>query len=104
MIPRMRPSSTRRLTPSSATVVPKALRRPRASMHAIASALPFRSIRGRLAMGGIEQFFRCQAEPLDGGMNPGPLLREKFLAFAPEQKIVSAGFHVHAETTLLLDE
>src|SRR5438552_3172700 len=36
MSPSMRPSSRRRSTPSSATVVPYALRRPRASMHAMA--------------------------------------------------------------------
>src|SRR2546427_179163 len=39
MSPRMRPSSTCRSIPSSATVAPKVLRRPRASMHTMASVL-----------------------------------------------------------------
>ena len=39
MTPRMRPSSTRKSMPSSATVVPKTLRKPRASIVAITSTL-----------------------------------------------------------------
>src|SRR6202171_3778674 len=40
MSPRMRPSSTRRSTLSNATVVPKVLRRPRASIVAINVSAP----------------------------------------------------------------
>src|SRR5438270_8882003 len=81
--PRMRPSSTPRSTPSSAMVVPKALRRPRASMQAMASAvllaglgrLRFVGLRLRgvlllLLVGAVEQFFRFQPEPLDRRGNP----------------------------------
>src|SRR5439155_19312005 len=89
--PRMRPSSTRNSTPSSATVVSKTLRRPCASMQAIASA-PF------------QQVLRCQAEPLNGCVDPGPLVRQELLAFALEQQIARAGSDEHAETSLRLDE
>src|SRR5438552_3897611 len=98
MSPRMRPSSTRRLTPSSATVEPKALRRPRASMHAMASAL---LLVGRST---FQQFFRFQAEPLDGCVDPGPFFGKKLLAFALQQQIVRARFDEHAETSLRLDQ
>src|SRR2546427_6311012 len=98
MSPRMRPSSTRRLTPSSAMVVPKALRRPRASMHAMASAL---LLVGRAT---FQQFFRFQAEPLDGCVDPGPLFGKKFVAFALQQQVVRARFDEHAETSLRLDQ
>src|SRR5437899_227485 len=98
MRPRMRPSSTRRSTPSRAMVVPKVLRRPCASMQVIASAI---LLRGRAA---FQQFFRIQAEPLNRCEDPRPLLREKLLALARQQQIVGAGFDEHAEAALLLDE
>src|SRR3982074_569601 len=104
MSPRMRPSSTRKSMPSSATVVPKVLRRPRASMQAMALALLLCRLRRRTRFGGIQQFFRGQAEPLNGGVDPGPLFREKLLAFALEQQIARAGLDEHAEASLLLDE
>src|SRR5882724_4930747 len=86
MSPRMRPSSTRRSTPSSAMVVPKALRRPLASMHAMASALLLFDFRLQLALcGSVEKFFRREAEPLNGGVDPGPFFGKKLLAFAPQQ-------------------
>src|SRR5438093_12846358 len=91
MSPKMRPSSTRKSTPSSATVVSKTLRRPRASMQAIAST-PF------------QQVLRCQAEPLNGCVDPGPLVRQELLALALEQPIARAGFDEHSETSLRLDE
>src|SRR6266446_7037455 len=103
MSPRMRPSSTRKSTPSSAMVVPKTLRRPRSSMQAMASALLLSSFRRLMLCGRIEQFFRRQAEPLNGCMDSRPMLREKFLAFALEQQIARANFDEHAETALLLD-
>src|SRR6266852_2414136 len=95
IIPRMRPSSTRKSTPSSAMVVPKALRRPRASIVAMASAflLLCRNVvaaavtGGRPALrGGTQQFFRCDAEPLNGRGDPGPLFRKKLLPFALQQQ------------------
>ena len=57
--PRMRPSSTRISMPSNAIVVPNSLRRPRASMHAMALALLFSRTRlGALRVCGIEQILR----------------------------------------------
>ncbi len=54
--------------------------------------------------GSIEQFFGRQAKPLNGCVNSGPMLREKFLAFAFEQQISRAGFDEHAEPALFLDQ
>src|SRR2546421_11845697 len=103
MSPRMRPSSTRKSTPSSAMVVPNVLRRRRASMQAMASALllflRWRPARCRR----IEQFFRCETEPANGCVDPRPMLGKKFLAFAFEQQLVRTGFDEHAETSLFLD-
>src|SRR5438046_5553620 len=99
MRPRMRPSSTRRSTLSSATVVPNALRRPCSSIVAISSSL--RS--GPALRGGIE-FFLGQTKPLDLFRDPRPFFREKFLAFAFQQQIARAGFNEHAEPALHLDQ
>src|SRR6266480_3946929 len=105
MIPRMRPSSTRKSTLSSAIVVPKALRRRRASMQAMASALLLCSLRRRpVSCGGTQQFLRCDAEPLNSCGNPGPLFGKKLLAFALQQQIARAGFDEHAETSFRLDK
>ncbi len=46
-IPRIRPSSTRRSTPSKAMAVPNVFRRPRASMHGMALALLLGGIQRR---------------------------------------------------------
>src|SRR5437016_2476264 len=104
--PRMRPSSTRRLTPSSAMVVPNALRSPRASMHAIVSALLFWGIRlggfrlwgrgRRPVAGAVQEFFRRQAEPLNGCVDSGPFFAKKLLPFALQQQTASAGVNEHA--------
>ena len=103
MSPRMRPSSTRRSTLSSATVVPKALRRPRASIVAIASsASPF--ILPRSACGGGIEFFLRQTKPLNLFRDPRPFFGKKFLAFALQQQIARAGFNEHAEPSLHLDQ
>src|SRR5215472_1890531 len=99
MSPRMRPSSTHKSTPSSAMVVPKALRRPRASMHAIASAL-LSFIRRRL----LEQLLRSQAEPLNGCVDPRPFVGEKLLPFALQQQIARAGIDEHAAAPPGLDQ
>src|SRR5437016_867936 len=95
MSPRMRPSSTRRSMPSSATVVPKVLRTPRASIHAISLGPLLSIIRcGVRSLG--EQLFRLQAEPLDGGLNSGPLFGKELLAFALQQQVARAGIDKHA--------
>src|ERR1051326_641395 len=99
MSPRIRPSSTRRSTPSSATVVPNALRRPCASIVAITSFPLCTPLRGR----GIE-FLLGQAKPLNLLRDPGPFLGEKFLAFAFQQQSAGAGFDEHAETAPHLDQ
>src|SRR6266567_2616287 len=104
IIPRMRPSSTRKSMPSRAIVVPNALRRPRASMHAIASALLLCGLRRRLALCGSQQFFRCDAEPLNRCGDSGPVLREKLLAFGLEQQIARTGIDEHAEPSPRLDQ
>src|SRR6266496_4614949 len=104
MSPRMRPSSTRKSTPASATVVPKTLRRPRASMQAITLALLLCGLRRRLALCGSQQFFRCDAEPLNRCGDSGPVLREKLLAFGLEQQIARTGIDEHAEPSPRLDQ
>src|SRR5712691_11804311 len=107
-MPRMRPSSTRKLTPSSATVVPKALRRPRASMHFMALALLlFLFLLGfRLPPVGcaVQQFFRSQAEPLNGGVDPGPFFAKKLLPFALQQQTACARIDEHAAASSRLDQ
>src|SRR6266550_1548640 len=116
MRPRIRPSSTRRSTPSNATVVPKALRKPRASMQAMASSLllfrfrfrlrefRWRVIRRRLAVGIVQQFCRREAEPLNSCMDPGPFFAEKLLPFTLQQQIARPGVDEHAETSPALDQ
>src|SRR5437764_701119 len=103
--PRMRPSSTRKSMPSSAMVVPNVLRRPCASMHAMASALLLFGFRlwpaGRAA---IQQFFRRQAETLNGGVDPGPFVRNKPLAFALQQQIARSGLDKHAKSPAFFDQ
>src|SRR3954447_22764846 len=98
--PRMRPSSTRRSIPLRATVVPKALRSPRASIVAMASA--FLLSRGP-RRGGIEFLLR-QTEPLNGRRDARPFVGQKFFAFAFEQKVPRSRFHKHAETAPVLDQ
>src|SRR5262249_421748 len=105
IIPRMRPSSTRRPMPASATVVPNVLRRPRASMHGMDSALLLFSFRLRLtALAAIQQFFRREAEPLNSHLNPGPFFSEKFLALAFHKQIARAIFDEHPQPPPLLDQ
>src|SRR5437588_11164866 len=96
MIPRMRPSATRKSTPSSATVVPNVLRRPRASMHAIASALLLFSFRLAAAC-AIEQFFGGQPEPLNRSLDPGPFFRQELLTLALQQQIARARLNEHSQ-------
>ena len=54
--------------------------------------------------GSIQQFFRCQAEPLNGCVDPGPLFRKKLLAFALQQQIAGARIDEHAATSLTLHQ
>src|ERR1700674_6062826 len=116
MSPRMRPSSIRKLTPSSAMVVPKALRRPRASMTVMASALllvpggirlgGFRrcGICGRPAARSVQEFFCFQAEPLNGCVDAGPLFSKKLLPFALQQQSACAGIDEHAKAASAFDQ
>src|SRR5438445_9468732 len=105
MSPTMRPSSMRKSIPSSATVDPKALRRPRASMHAIALALLLAGSRLQPAVcGTIEQFFGFQPKPPDGCIDHGPLFGEKLLTLAREQQIARAHIDEHPKSAPLLDQ
>src|SRR5437762_235080 len=101
----MRPSSTRKSTPSSATVVLKALRRPRASMQAMMLALLLCLLRcRRRAVRRRIEFFLGQAKPLDRGGNARPLFVQKLFALALEQKTARPVFDKHPEASLRLDE
>src|SRR5690242_14160419 len=115
--PRMRPSSTRRSTPSSAMVVPKALRRPRASMHAMASTILLAGVRrfrflglrlcgARLlpVAGAVDQFFCFQSEPLDGRGDSWPLFAQELLPLAIEQQLARSGVNEHAQAPSALDQ
>src|SRR5579864_9075861 len=105
MSPTMRPSSMRKSIPSSATVDPKVLRRPRASMHTIALALLLAGFRLPPAVcETIQQFFRFQPKPSDGCIDHGPLFGEKLLALAREQQIARAHIDEHPKSSPLLDQ
>src|SRR6202795_826849 len=115
MSPRIRPSSIRKLTPSSAMVVPKALRRLRASMTVMASALLL--VLGGIRLGGfrrcgicrrpagrpVQEFSRFQPERLNGCVDPGPVFTKKLLAFALQQQTACAVIDEHAEAASALD-
>src|SRR5918996_636797 len=100
IIPRMRPSSTCKSMSSRATVVPNVLRRPRASI--VAMALVFFRWRSALRCG--IQLSLCKTEPLDLFRDPRPFVGEKFLAFAFEQLITRTRFDEHTEAALHLDQ
>src|SRR6266498_2685185 len=99
IIPRMRPSSTRKSMPSSATVVPNVLRSPRASMQAMASVLLLFG-----SPGDFQEFFRAEAESSNCRVNSRPMFGEKFLSFGFHQQTVRTGFDEHAQAAPLLDE
>src|SRR5687768_17208981 len=103
MSPRMRPSATRKSIPSSATVVPKVLRRPRASMQAAMASALFRIGRG-CAGGRRQELLGGEAEPVNGRVDPGPLLREELLPFALQERIARAEIDEHATPSFSLDE
>src|SRR5580700_3002820 len=96
--PRMRPVSTVRSMPASATVEPYALRRPWASMQGMGSALL------GTAGGRAQQLFRLEAEPLDACENQRPLFLEELLPLAGEQALRRAGCGEHAKPPPLLDQ
>ncbi len=52
----------------------------------------------------VQQFFRLQAEPLNGGVDLGPFFREKLLAFALQQQTACARIDEHAATSPALDQ
>src|SRR5438045_7234034 len=105
MSPRMRPSATRKSMLSRAMVGPKALRRPRPSMTDMASVvLLFGGRLGARFCGAVEQFFRLEAEPLNGCSEPGPFFGEELLAFALQQQIARAGIDEKAEAAPGLDK
>ena len=47
----------------------------------------------------VQQFFRLQAEPLNGCVDPGPLFAKKLLPFALQQQTARAGIDEHAEAS-----
>src|SRR2546425_1186294 len=94
--PRMRPSSTFRSTPSSATVAPNDLRRPCASMHAMCSTT--------LRCIGREKILRRQPEALNGCLNSRPLLCQETLPLRPKQEFAHALIDEHAQSPFLLDQ
>src|SRR5215475_5426702 len=102
--PRMRPSSTRKSTPSSATVVPYDLRRPRASMHAMASAFLLFLLSRFLFPCSIQQFFRLQSQPLDRRVNLRPLFLQKILSFVLQQKLSRSRSYEHPQSTFALHQ
>src|SRR5207302_6816978 len=94
MMPRIRPSSTWRSTPSSSMVAPNALRRPRASMQAMSALLHL----------AVQQLFGGQAEPANRCVDPRPVLGEQLLALALQQQLARSPIDVHPSAAFLLDE
>ena len=81
-------------TPSSAMVVPKALRRPRASMHAMASALLLSEIRprrvfdsaasdGAVLLSAVQKFFRPSGRAAESWRGSWATLRRETSAVRP---------------------
>src|SRR5579871_179021 len=103
--PRMRPSSTRRSTPSKATVVPKAFRRPRASITGMASAFLLFALRLRVVVRvAVQQLFRFQPQPLDGGGDSRPLFHQELAALALQQQLARSVLDEHAQPPPLLHQ
>src|SRR5438067_6745653 len=94
MMPRMRPSSTWRSTPSSAMVAPNALRRPRASMQGMSALLVF----------AVQQLFGREPETANRCVDPRPVLGEKQFALGLQQQLARSHIDVHPSAALLLDE
>src|SRR5579872_3852400 len=111
--PRMRPSSTRRSIPSRAFVAPKVFRNPRASMHAMISALLFRRNRNarfrrlcvsRAAVSAIQQFVGLQPQALNGRLNARPFLVQKFLPLTLQQQSARPRIDKHSAASPGLDQ
>src|SRR5262249_44911231 len=96
MSPTMRPSSTRRSTLLRTTSAPNALRRPRASMHAICSGASF-LFRPGVPAAAAEEFINAQTEPLDGFLNLRPFFRNELLALSLQQELARPLNHEHPE-------
>src|SRR5438270_9663551 len=90
--PRMRPRSTDRSMPSSATVFPKTFRKPLASMQAIVSTLPFVFLAGAVGLRCGEQVLRRQPQPLNGLADRRPFLLQEFAALGFEQQVAHIVF------------
>src|SRR4051812_7170194 len=100
----MRPSSTFRSIPSSATVAPNVLRRPRASIHAMVSALLALVCHGPAAGPRSEQFLRREPQALDRRQDCGPLSGEKFFTLTLQQQTARAGVDEHAAPAFFFDQ
>ena len=72
--------------------------------HGFSAPLPRHPTRTRLVAAASSSSSRRQAEPLNGRVDPGPLLREEPLAFALQQQTARAGIDEHAAASLALDE
>src|SRR5262245_59588720 len=99
MSPTMRPSSTVRSILFRATLAPNALRKPRASMLAMASTLLLRA-----AWGGLQQLCGLEPESLDRGLNLRPLIRQESFAFSLEEQSPRTRIDEHSPTPSALDE
>src|SRR5579863_5105417 len=109
MSPTIRPSSTRKSTPSSASIAPNAFRRPRASMQAIASALLFFFTFGvfrrcLLIPRSFQQLLRIQPQPANRRVNLRPLFFQEILAFVLQQLFARARIHEHAQPSPALHQ
>ena len=60
---------------------------------------------GRLAAGaGLQQFFRLQAEALNGGVDPGPFFAQELLPFALQQQTACPAIDEHAAPSFGLNQ
>src|SRR5262245_65319595 len=115
----MRPGSTRKLTSSSARVVPNVFPRPRATISSLTTALLVlirvlcglaargrqrRSRRGRHLVELVEQLLGLEAEALDAARDLRPFLVEEELALVLQEGAPRALGDEHAAPAPLLDE
>src|SRR5687768_11064551 len=97
MSPTIRPSSICKSIPSKATVSPKVLRKPRASMHGMPSALLLPPLRlGRFPL-SAQELLRTEAEALNVGVDPRPLITQKLLPLAFHQQVARSVIDEHAQ-------
>ena len=74
---------------------------PRGDLTWWSSTLRHPTAAGRCA---VQQFFRRQAEPLNGCVDPGPFFAKKLLPFALQQQTARAGIDEHAAASPALDQ